>query len=203
MAAVNEASIRVTANTAPFQADMRKASTNVKREAGKMEDSLGGALKKGFNQGKKNASALLGSVRDITSQVLTLGGAVSAGMLVGNAVKAQQANIVLAAKLSRVRGELTGVGDAQKFVEDATNRAGGSLEEMRENASLLAAVADKLGDEGFAEALARSTLQAKRFGAEGNKVAEIWARSMRQLGDDANVDELEQNLERARSRFML
>lgn len=196
MAAVNEASIRVTANTAPFQADMRKASRNVKREAGKMEDSLGDALKKGFGEGKKNAKALLGSVRDITSQILTLGGAVSGGMLVGNAVKAQQANIVLAAKLSRVRGELVGVAEAQKDIETATDRAGGSLEEMRDSANLLAGVSDLIGKDGFADALARSTLQAKRFGVEGDKVAEIWARTMRMLGEGADVDEVESNIER-------
>ena len=192
MGAVNEAAIRVTANTAPFQADMRTAASRVKSVAGKMGRAVGDALGEGFEEGKKNAKELVGSVRDITSQVLTLGGAVSGGAMIVGAVRAQKSYASLANVLSVVRDRTVSAAEAQLLVEDAAVRTGTSFEDMRVNAQNMTTVAQQ-GME-MADALVRAQNMANRFNVEGDKMAEVWGRV---IGGEfaGNLDEAEALIE--------
>lgn len=190
--AVNEAAIRVTADTAPFQADMRKAEKKVKGTAKKMEETLGSSLKRGFGEGKTAAKNLLGSVRDITTQVLTLGGAAGAGALVVSAVQAEKANIALANILSAVQDKTVGVAEAQKLVADAALATGESMDVIRISAQNLTTAA-KAGMD-LEDVLVRSTKMAQRFNVEGGKMSEIWGRVIGG-GFAGSVDEAEALIE--------
>lgn len=192
MAAVNEASIRVTANSAPFQQDMRKNVGFVRQSARKMGDALGDELTEGFADGKQAAKDMVSSIRDVASQVLTLGGAFTSGAMVLNSVRAQKANVGLANSLSAVQGRTVSVAEAQRQVERAAMAASTSLEDMRTNAMNMVAVSDKVD---LAEALERAEKQAVRFGLEGEQMAEVWARVIGG-GFADNLDDAESMIEK-------
>lgn len=192
MAATNESSIRVTADTASFQADMRRAAKKLKGVAGQMGRALGDSLSDGFDEGKKSANEMLGSVRDITSQVLTLGGAVSGGAMVASAVQAKKANIALANVLSSVRDRTVSVAEAQQLVGDAALATGESMADIRVSAQNLTSAAKAGMDVG--DALVRSTKMAQRFNVEGDTMSEIWGRVIGG-GFAGSVDEAEALIE--------
>ncbi len=173
MAAVNEASIRVTANTAPFQQKMRRAGAHVRQTARKMETALGTSLADGFDKGVEASKELASSVRDIATQAATLGGLFSAGAMVSGAIKAEKANIALANSLSIATKKFVEVNEVQKLAEDTANATGQSFEESREQLALLAATADQFD---LTQMVKESSMMAQRLDMDGNKVAEVMSR---------------------------
>jgi hypothetical protein len=192
MAAVNEAAIRVTADTAPIQADVKAAAGKMKGTFKKVGSSIGDSLSKGFAEGKSAAKDMAGSVRDITSQVVTLGGAVSGAALVASAVSAKKANIALANVLSSVQSKTVSAAEAQKLVSDAAMETGESMEIIRSSAQNLTSAAKAGMDLG--DALVRSTKMAQRFNVEGDTMSEIWGRVIGG-GFAGSIDEAEALIE--------
>ncbi len=173
MAVTNEASIRVTANTASFQADMRKLGQLVKKEGDRMGSTLKSSLKDGFEAGANAAKDLGSSMKGLVVQAATLGGAFSTGAMVLNAVQGQKANIALANSLSNIQGRFVEVAEVQDLVERSALGVSASFEETRENLALMAAVSDRIDIE---DALKRATLQSRRLGVEGRTIATIYSR---------------------------
>lgn len=145
----------------------------VRQGAKKMGDALSDELGEGFSDGKQAAKDMVSSIKDVASQVLTLGGAFSAGALVVSAAKAQKANIALANSLSQVHGRFVQVGEVQQIVESAAGKSGSALEGVREELALMSAVADKADVE---ELLVRSAQLTNRMGLEAGKTGEIFSR---------------------------
>ena len=173
MAAVNEASIRVTANTAPFQQKMRKAGQGVRVVARKMGKALGDSLSDGFSKGAQASKELASSVRDIATQAITLGGLFSAGAMISGAIKSEKANIALANSLSIATKRYVDVADVQKMVEVSANETGQAFEDTREKIALLSATADQFD---LSEMVRQSSMLAQRLGTDGNMMAQVFSR---------------------------
>lgn len=173
MAALNEASIRVTANTAPFQASMRAAADAVRNSAVKMGQAMKPALKNAFDAGKQSLHGFKSELQGVVAHAATLGGALSFGALIHSAENAKKRNIALAASMSGIQRRFVDVAEVQGIVERAADNTAESFEHTRDVMGALTNVSNKIDIE---DALKRANLQARRLGLEGKMVADVYGR---------------------------
>lgn len=202
-----EASLRVTIKNQGFLAGMRQLAGNANRAGDRIGKALSEPMKKGFQNATSSMKGMLGGLTGHMKTVATLGGAVSVGKFVKDAMEMQTVYRNIAHNAAKVDDSVRSWRDVQAMIEPIADRTGQNVHEL---ASAFDKVLTSTGDLDYAKASLEAIgtvatasgqdaskygdlmqMAYRKFGVAGEDAAELIARLDRQLGvGGASIDDI-------------
>ncbi len=174
--ATRQANIKIKLQRGSFRSGMRSMIGTVASAGRQMGKNLKDPMMGAVREVKKSMGGMFSTLKTGVKTAGAIGGGFLFGSMVKGAVEAEKSYISLGSQLTDFTGKQVSSADAQGLIESAAERSKGSMDDLFISAQQLIGVVDKIGMEGFEESLVRSSLQARRLGQDGERVARVYSR---------------------------
>jgi hypothetical protein len=168
-----QAGIRVTLDTAQFQAGMRNMERSSKATGAKMGRVMSSAWSAGLGSVKKTLGGMASSLMNNIKLAATVGGTIATGALIKGAVESRVAYLQLADAMTTFTGKATDAAEVEEMVKRVAEETRIPIDKLSGQLLQLAAVAGKVDIETLLE---RSASQARRLGLEGEFISRVYTR---------------------------
>lgn len=196
--AQRESSLRVTIKNQGFLAGMRQLVTKTKQAGTKMGKALSGPMKAGFKEATTSMKGMLDGLTGHMKTAATLGGAISIGKFVKDAVEMQTVYRNIEHNLSKVNSHVKSWRDVQEMIQPIADRTGQDVVSM---AQAFNTVFGATGDLEYTKAVLEGIgtvatvsgqdaakygelmqIAYRKFGVAGEEANELLAKLDRQMG---------------------